>query len=520
MARTRNEILEMGIAWGIPVAMVYTPEDVVKSEHFRAREYLAEVEHPVLGRMTQPGAPFAMSATPWRIGRPAPGLGQHNEEIRGRAGGHRKDVAAIRQEGATGDDRLGSSGAAKPPLDGVRICALTCFWAGPHATAYLGALGAEVIKVEAIQAVDGWRWPQIRCEKWWEKSGYWCGTNINQYGITLDLDQPRGFDLFKQLVAKSDVVIDNFPPRVMENFKLGYSVLTEIKPDIIVISMPGYGTSGPWRDFPGFAHAFDQVSGLAHITGYSDEGPMVTGPTADPMAGIHAAFAVQAALEYRRRTGRGQFIELSQLEVLTGFMGPAILDYVMNGRVWGRWGNRDPAMAPHNVYRCLEKNTWAVLAIGSDEEWRALCRAIGSPEWAEDKRFSTALERAAKQDEIDRRIEEWTSRRDPYEVMHHLQAAGVAAGAVTDAVRLDEEPHLREREFWVELDRDLVGKHPYPGFPVQFSEMSMSFRSAPTLGQHNDYVLRELLGLSSAELEELEREQIIGTEPLQKGLAI
>jgi len=125
--------------------------------------------------------------------------------------------------------------------------------------------------VEAIQAVDGWRWPQIRCEQWWEKSGYWCGTNINQYGITLDLDQPRGFALFKQLVAKSDVVIDNFPPRVMENFKLGYSVLTEIKPDIIVISMPGYGATGPWRDFPGFALAFDQASGLAHITGYSDD---------------------------------------------------------------------------------------------------------------------------------------------------------------------------------------------------------------------------------------------------------
>ncbi len=406
---------------------------------------------------------------------------------------------------------------ARQALEGIRICDLTRFWAGPHCTAYLGGLGAEVLKVEAIQSVDGFRWPQIRGHKWWECSAQWCGININKYDVTLNLNQSEGVALFKKLVQESDVVIENFPPRVMENFNLGYPVLKGLKEDIIMVSMPGYGHSGPWRDYPAFAFSFEQTSGLASLTGYAGEAPMNLGGAADPIVGIHAAFAVQAALEYRRRTGKGQFIELAQLEALTSFVGQPFLDYIMNKRLWERWGNRSPEMAPHNVYPCKGEDTWVAVAVPSESVWQAFSEAIGNPEWVREDKFSTLLGRMENQDELDQYISQWTLQYEPYEAMNILQRAGVPAGAVTDAQKLDQEPQLKEREFWVELDRVEIGKHPYSAFPAKFSETPMTYRAAPTLGQDNDYVLGTILGLSEAEIKALEEKKVIGTEPFQAG---
>jgi crotonobetainyl-CoA:carnitine CoA-transferase CaiB-like acyl-CoA transferase len=406
---------------------------------------------------------------------------------------------------------------ARQALEGIRICDLTRFWAGPHCTSYLGALGAEVLKVEAIQNVDGFRWPQVRGDKWWEGSAQWCGSNINKYDVTLDLNQSEGVELFKRLVQESDVVIENFPPRVMENFDLAYPVLKGLKEDIIMVSMPGYGHTGPWRDYPAFAFSFEQTSGLASLTGYAGESPMNLGGAADPIAGIHAAFAVQAALEYRRRTGKGQFVELAQLEALTSFMGQPFLDYVMNQQLWERWGNRNPEMAPHNVYPCKDADTWVAVAVPSENDWQAFSAAIGNPEWARQEKFSTLSGRMENQDELDHHISQWTQQYEPYEVMDMLQGAGVPAGAVSDAQKLYEEPHLRERGFWAELDRPVVGKHPYSAFPGNFSETPMTYRAAPTLGQDNEYVLGTILGLSDAEIQALEEKRIIGTEPFQAG---
>jgi crotonobetainyl-CoA:carnitine CoA-transferase CaiB-like acyl-CoA transferase len=341
---------------------------------------------------------------------------------------------------------------------------------------------------------------------------------MNKYDVTLDMNQPRGLELVRELIKKSDVLIDNFPPRVMENFNLTYPVVKKLKEDIVMVTLPGYGLTGPWRDHAGFGFAFEQSSGLASATGYVDGDPVIIGGAADPIVGTHTAFAIQAALEYRRRTGNGQFIEISQVEALTSFMGPAVLDYVMNNRVWGRRGNRSSVMAPHNIYRCKDNETWVVIAVQFEEEWQAFCKAIGNPGWAREDRFSTLENRLANQDELDKLIGEWTVQHDPYGVMDILQKAGVPAGAVNDVNMILEEPHLNERGFWVEMDREVAGKQRYSSYPIKLSETPISYRPAPTLGEHNEYVLGTILGLSGEEIEKLEKEQIIGTEPLQTGL--
>jgi len=519
MARTRKEIMEEGAAWRVPVSVVSTSEDVIKSEVHGERRYLAQVEHPIMGKMTIPGPPCRMSETPWQIKSPAPLLGQHNDEIFTHLAKESIDDPEPGEPHPAhkADDR---SAVSNQPFEGIRVCDLSRFWSGPYCTQYLGGLGAEVIKVEAIQSVDGFRWPQVVGDRWWEASGQWCGTNLNKYSLTLDVNQPQGMRLLHELIKKSDVIIDNFPPRVMENFKLTYPDVKALKEDIIMLSLPGYGLTGPWKDQPGFGFAFEQSSGLAYLTGYADGDPVILGGGADPIVGTHTAFALQAALEYRRRTGKGQFIEVSQLEALSSFMGPPVLDYVINKRVWGRRGNHSPVMAPHNIYRCKENETWVVLAVRSEEDWQAFCQAIGNPEWAREERFSTLDRRLANQDELDQSIGQWTMQHTPYEVMDILQKAGVPAGAVTDAEMVMAEPHLNERGFWVELDRAVVGKHIYSAFPIKFSETPISYRAAPILGEHNDHVLGTILGLTEEEIDALEKEQIIGTEPLQTGLGL
>jgi len=406
------------------------------------------------------------------------------------------------------------SKTSEQPFAGIRICDLSFFWAGPYCTAYFGALGAEVIKVESIQRPDSFRFGALVTDLYWEANAQWNSTNINKYGLTLDLTNPRGIELFKLLVKVSDVVIENFAPRVMQNFKLTYPVLKEIKQDIIMVSMPGYGMSGPWQDYIGFGLAFEQSSGVAHISGYPDGSPLALGGAADPIAGMHAAFAIQAALEYRRRTGKGQFIDISQTEVLTNFMGPAVIDYCLNGRVWGRMGNQDPVMAPHGVYPCKGTDMWVAIAVSSDEQWKAFCKAIGKPKLAEDERFASLNDRWANQEALNRLIGEWTIEREPYEAMAILQKAGIAAGAVNIPDSMHDEPHLKERGFFQEMTRDIIGTQLFNTWPVRFSRTAVTMRPAPKLGEHNDYVLGTVLGLSKAEIEELENSKIIGNSPL------
>lgn len=400
------------------------------------------------------------------------------------------------------------------PLEGIRILDLTMWWSGPICTSYLGAQGAEVIKLESVQSPDGFRYTMSSPgENWWELGPQFNTANLNKLGLTLNLNDPEGVKLFEELVAKSDVVIENFTPRVMVNFGLTYDRLREINPKIIMLSMPAYGKNGPYRDQPGFAYTFEILSGIAQVTGYRDGNPMIISGVGDVISGFHTSYALLAALEYRERTGIGQFIEVAQVETSANFMGQPIADFSMNGRNWGRMGNRQPNMAPHGIYRCNGEDSWVAIAVTNDDEWQRFCEVASKPSWATDERFRKAADRYEHQDELDQLVESWTSQLGHYESSELLQEAGVSAGPVLEVDELVEDPFLEG--MFQEVTRDLTGTHAFPTWPVKFSGQRLKHQSpAPTLGQHNEYILKDILGLSDEQISRLEQTEMIGIEPL------
>jgi len=404
---------------------------------------------------------------------------------------------------------------AELPLKGVRIVDTCIYWAGPMATVLLADLGAEVIKIESIQRLDHLRllggWPSPDGYEW---SAVFNGANRNKYGITLNLNHPRGKEIFRSLVKIGDVVTENFSPRVMENWGLHYKALREINPRVIMLSMPGFGTTGPWRNYVTFGPNVEMVSGMPTVSGYPGGEPMMTGYIADPAAGLMGAVAVMVALRHRQRTGEGQHIDLSQMEAITTFMGGPIMDYVMNGRAGVRRGNRHPSLAPYGVYRCQGEDQWVTITVSSESEWSRFCKALGNPSWTREPKFANNLGRHKNHDELDRLIEGWTGERDKHEVMRSLQGAGVAAAPVLDFAEVLTDAHIEQRGFFEVVTRPVTGTHPHAGFPAKFSETPVSIRKpAPTLGQDTEYILKELLGMSQADLKELADQEIIGTEP-------
>ena len=401
------------------------------------------------------------------------------------------------------------------PLQGVRIIDACIYWAGPMATALLADLGAEVIKIESIQRLDYLRllggWPTQDGYEW---SAVFNGANRNKYGITLNLNHPRGREIFRSLVEIGDIVTENFSPRVMENWGLSYEALKEINPRLIMLSMPGFGATGPWRNYVTFGPNVEMVSGMPTISGYPDGEPMMTGYIADPAAGLMGAVAVMVALQHRRRTGQGQHIDLSQMEAITNFMGGAIMDYAMNRRLQPRRGNRHPSMSPHGVYPCQGDDEWVTITVSSEEEWARFCDAIGNPPWTKEPRFSDTLSRYENHDDMDRLIGDWTRQHDKHEVMQIMQQAGVASGPVLSYAEVLSDPHIEERGFFEVVTRPVTGTHPYPGFPAKLSETPVTIRRpAPTLGQDNEDVLTRLLGMTKEEISQLAEEEIIGTKP-------
>jgi crotonobetainyl-CoA:carnitine CoA-transferase CaiB-like acyl-CoA transferase len=412
---------------------------------------------------------------------------------------------------------------ASLPLRGVRIIDVSIYIAGPLCTRIFADLGAEVIKVEAIQRPEPTRSLVIAendpQDQPWNRSGYFIRLNMNKYGITLDLTRPQGTDLLKRLVKTADIFIENFNPRVIPSLGLSYEVLKEIKPDIIMASLSGYGQNGPWANWSAFGYCLEYSCGLAYLSGHPGGPPGKQALSfTDPWAGILAAGLLVDALHYRRRTGKGQYIDLSQRDMAAGFLGEALLDYVMNRRVWNRIGNRHPSMAPHGQYRCKGDRQWVALAVTNDDQWLALRKALGDPEWARDPRFATVHGRLANQDYIDEHIQEWTLERDHYTAMHELQASGVPAGPILNAKEVLLEPHLRERRLFQIVDNPRIGRRPYarqtPGWYSAWPEAGTAPKPAPDLGQHNELILGEMLGLGEEELANLAEQGIIGTVPI------
>ena len=382
----------------------------------------------------------------------------------------------------------------KDVLQNIRILDFSWVLAGPYATRILADFGAEVIKVQ----------PLLPREEDEFDRGYDNTWNRNKLGITLNLSKPEGIALAKRLVNISDAVVENFTPRVMANWGLDYASLKKIKPDIVMLSLSTMGNSGPWRDYTGFGPTIQAFSGMTYLTSFPGKPPLGLGISyADHIGGLFGCLALLGALEYRQKTGEGQYIDVSQVEAMASLLGGAILDYQLEGREVEAVGSTEAA--PHGVYRCKGDDRWCALAVFSDEEWRGFKRALGNPPWAEDKNFSTFSRRLKNKAGLDRLVEDWTKEHTAEEVMALLQGQGVAAGAVQDARELAKDPQLKERGFFVELDKAISD-----GVPVRLSRTPARYRRvAPTLGQDNDYVYGELLGMSEGELVGLRQEGIV-----------
>jgi len=394
------------------------------------------------------------------------------------------------------------------PLDGLRVIDLTMVWAGPFGTRMMGDYGAEVIKVEAPK-----QWDMLRSlgliprdvPRWYNRSAYFNHNNRDKYSLALDLSDPRGKEVLLRLCAVSDVIVENFRTDVMDNLGLSYDAVRAVNPRIIYVSMPGHGKTGPEKDYVAYGTNVEQLAGLVSLTGYEGDEPMKTGFSyGDPMAGTALVGAVAAALRERRLTGEGLYLEMAQRENLAMFIGEFLVDYSMNGVERRPIGNRHAMYAPHNRYRCAGEDRWVTIACETDGQFAALCGAIGRPELAGDERFAMNDGRKQNEAELDAIIEAWTLARGHHEAMHLLQRAGVPAGAVLTTPELLADPHLRARGAWVEHTHPDAGTWEMEAPTWKLSRTPGHIRMhAPGFGEHNSYVLRDVLGLTDAHIAEL-----------------
>ena len=390
----------------------------------------------------------------------------------------------------------------KLPLEDIRVVDFTAAAAGPHVTQWLGVMGAEIIKVESNIRSDGLR----------EHKPWFAALNHSKKSIALNMRKPRAVELAKELVKLSDIVTENFGGSVLERWGMGYSELKKVKSDIIVYSCSGYGRTGPFKESPAFAPIIDAFSGLTYMNGYTNGEPVNMGSMGwtDLLSGMHGVFAILAALYHRKNTGEGQYIDLSMCEQLIACIPEAVIDYSMNGRIRERAGNGDNVMAPHGIYRCKGEDKWVAIAVSDEEEWMAFCNVIGNPDWTKKDEFSDQLSRWKNQEELNILIQEWTVSHSHYEVMSLMQNAGVMAGACLSIPELVEDCHLNERDFYIDIEDSEEGRLHLARLPWKIRDIPEgNYKPAPSLGEHSDYIFKELLGLNEEEIIRLEKEEVI-----------
>jgi crotonobetainyl-CoA:carnitine CoA-transferase CaiB-like acyl-CoA transferase len=399
-----------------------------------------------------------------------------------------------------------SQPTAAKPLAGIRVADFTWVWAGPFCTLQLAHLGAEVIRIESASRTCVTRllppWPDGQPGV--NRSGYFNQYNQGKRSLALDLKDPQAMEVAYDLVRRSDIVVENFAANVFERMGLGYAVCRDLRRDVILISMSGYGASGPESEYVSYGPAQVPLSGLSSVTGYRGWRPMHIGISyGDPTAGLQGAVAVLAALIHRRRTGEGQHIDLSQWESTMALLPEALLAQSMTGSAPERDGNHDTLWAPHAIYRCAGDDRWVSIAAADDDEWRRLAGLV-DPGLASDPRFATAALRKQHEDALDAAIGAWCGTRSPEDVRDTLQGAGVAAFPAMNARDLHDDPHLGSRRYFVELPHPEVGVRRHMGIPYKLHRTPLAVRrAAPCLGEDTDYVLREVLGYDEARIDTL-----------------
>lgn len=476
--RTVAEIVELGQLFRLPLAALGNGATVREMDHLQERGVY--VDNPA--GFAQPRPPWLMSVAAPSLIRTAPGVGDSDNE----------PLWEPRQ--STPDATAGR------PLAGVRVIDFTAFWAGPSATHSLAAFGAEVIKIESIQRPDGIRYSggmRKDVDDWWEYGWVFHAMNTNKRSVTLDLQSEAGLGLITTLIAQADVVIENFSPRVMDQFGLGADALLELNPRLVMVRMPAFGLTGPWRDRVGFAPTMEQIAGLAWVTGMPDGLPVAPRGACDPLAGTHAAFALMAALEFTERTGRGQLVEVPMVESVLNVTAVQPMEFEMFGMILERRGNKGHHPGElQDIYRCAGDDNWIAMTVRTDAERDALAALM-----------------SGRDDPAP-----WLATQDAVAVVERLVAAGIPAAVVISPSVVIDNPQLVHRGFFESLTHPSTGPglYPCPPFARLDGMDAWLHRPPPRLGEHNGEVLTALCGQTEEELERLAAEGVIGTRP--KGL--
>jgi benzylsuccinate CoA-transferase BbsF subunit len=497
---TKQEIMDLCQANACPTTALFTVAEAADHPHLSERGYLTRVEHPRMGSVRVLGAPVRLPDSPGGPRRPAPLLGEHDAEVLG----------APREASGAGRARP----APALPLAGIRVANFGWGWLGPVAGQTLSFLGAEVYKIESRVRVDinrtlppfggGVRDP----DRSLQNHAGWAGNG----SVTLDLKKPEAQELARQLVARCDVVTENFGPGVMAKLHLGYEELRAVRPDLVMASMPAAGLFGPLKDIRTYGMSLSSITGLDSLTGYFGGPPIpVENAFADPLGAVIGALGVILALHHRDRTGRGQHVDYSQQEGVMQLVAPAFMDYVLNGRVAGPIGNRHPlgAAAPHGVFPCAGDDRWIALAVFGDEEWRRLLTAMGDPEWARAPELAETAGRVRSIDALHERVAAWTREFDDRELVQRLQRQGLAATPVFNVADLLNDPHFAARRTFIQVTHPLGFEETIYGVYAKTSGAQPEVKPGPMMGQDNDTVFRELLGIPEERYRRLVEAKVI-----------
>ena len=398
------------------------------------------------------------------------------------------------------------------PLEGIRIADFGQIIAVPYTAQMLAWMGAEVILIETEDRLTTRVWPPFaEAEPGVNRSGGFNLVNSSKMSCTLNLRDPEGVALAKQIIAVSDVLVENYSSGTMERMGLGYEAVQALRPDVVYLSLGAFGRTGPMKDLVGFHSVINLFSGLASVTGHKGSHPRIMGGLfPDAFSGCYCVLALLEALYHRANTGEGQYIEVAMTEVLATILPEAVMEYTLDGTEPERVGNRHQEKAPHNVFRCLGDENWVAISVEDDAQFRALAQVAGIPKWAEDPRFSTTEARLSHQDELEPLIEQWTLGCQVEDVVEKLQAAGVPAGPVLDSAQVLADPHMVQRGYVQSPDHPIVGPRPMGAFSwtVDGGQPAIP-RSAPLFGEHNKKVIQELLQVPGEEFERLMQNGVI-----------
>jgi|TARA_B100000315_G_scaffold249635_1_gene281162 crotonobetainyl-CoA:carnitine CoA-transferase CaiB-like acyl-CoA transferase len=490
--RSAVELFHEAQARRVPFGLVPNLQQLFELTPHQERGFFQTLEHPECGPVQVPGVPFKSAAGEIEINRP-PLLGEHTKEI----------LATIDLIAAPSEKQTHNHPPSALPLEGLRVMDMSMFFAGPALAQILADAGADVIKIESLQRIDGWRGSGTITEDdvpSWEASPYFNWINRNKRDVTLDLTDTRAVSAIKTLVRKADILIENYTPRVMDGFDLSYESLRAINPRLIMISLSGFGADVSWRDYVAFGMSTEQMSGMNHLTGYGDGEPLFTGMTGgDLFAGVMGAVDLLAALHRRDRTGEGLHLDFSQIEACNLYLGDAMTGWSLANYDPGRMGNKHPGYALQGTYACANDG-WIAISCKTPDQLHALCAMAGIDD---------------EHDDVDGQLENWTAQQEKTTLMHELQRVGVPAGAVFNGLDLLGDPHLAAREAFLAQDRPGLGVKHYPAQPYRLHRAATPpDRRAPLLGEHLEEVLAQEAGLSSEEIAQLVIDDVTGTLPI------